>query len=80
MGRLVVMADATALLDQQLHQLGRAVLKAGGKVKSAAAKRRAEEQYLRYDRRRKLERQQAADAQIAALAKEAKGLPRSPRG
>ncbi|WP_417497319.1 RhuM family protein [Maricaulis sp.] len=80
LGRLVVMADATALLDQQLHQLGRAVLKAGGKVKSAAAKRRAEEQYLRYDRRRKLERQQAADAQIAALAKEAKGLPRSPRG
>jgi hypothetical protein len=78
-GRLVVMRDAQNLLDQQLRQLGRVVLKSGGSVSAADAKRLAEKQYEMFDRKRKLERQREADEHIAALAKEAKNLPRSRR-
>ncbi|MBZ9849130.1 virulence RhuM family protein [Mesorhizobium sp. CA14] len=79
MGRLVVMQDAQTLLDQQLRQLGRTVLRSGGSVKTSDAKRIAEVQYEKFDRQRKLERHQEADERIAALAKEAKKLPKSPR-
>ncbi|TPI45212.1 virulence RhuM family protein [Mesorhizobium sp. B2-9-1] len=79
MGRLVVMQDAQALLDQQLRQLGRTVLRSGGSVKTSDAKRIAEAQYEKFDRQRKLERHQEADERIASLAKEAKKLPKSPR-
>lgn len=78
-GRLVMMADARELLDRQLQQLGRAVLRGGGSVSADQAKARAEAQYLAFDRRRKLERRSAADARIAELAAEAKGLPKRPR-
>ncbi len=33
LGRIVVMADAQNLLDRQLQQLGRNVLKGGGSIK-----------------------------------------------
>lgn len=79
MGRLVVMRDAQNLLEQQLQQLGRTVLRAGGRVSASDAKARAERQYERFDAQRKLERQQEADEQIAALAREAKHLPKRPR-
>jgi hypothetical protein len=79
MGRLVVMQDAQSLLDQQLRQLGRTVLRSGGSVKASAAKRMAEAQYEEFDQQRKLERHRAADERIAALAKEAKKLPKTPR-
>jgi hypothetical protein len=79
MGRLVVMRDAQVLLDQQLHQLGRTVLRSGGSMKASDAKRIAEAQYEKFDQRRKLERHQEADERIAALAHEAKRLPKSPR-
>jgi hypothetical protein len=78
-GRLVVMQDAQNLLDQQLKQLGRAVLRAGGSVKSDDAKRFAEREYEKFDRQRKLERQMEADERIGALAKEARKLPKTPR-
>jgi len=79
LGRLVVMQDAQALLDQQLQQLGRTVLRSGGSVKASDAKRIAEVQYEKFDHKRKLERNQDADERIAALAKEAKKLPKMPR-
>lgn len=79
MGRLVVMQDAQTLLDQQLRQLGRTVLRTGGRVSATEAKRIAEKQYEKFDKQRKLERQQDADERIAALAKEAKKLPKTPR-
>ncbi|MDP1625589.1 MAG: RhuM family protein [Parvibaculum sp.] len=79
MGRLVVMQDAQTLLDQQLRQLGRIVLRTGGRVSASDAKRTAEKQYDKFDKQRKLERQQEADERIAALAKEAKKLPKTPR-
>lgn len=79
MGRLVVMQDAQILLDQQLRQLGRTVLRSGGSVKASDAKRIAEAQYDKFDRQRKLERHGEADERIAALAREAKKLPKPPR-
>lgn len=79
MGRLVVMQDAQTLLDQQLRQLGRTVLRTGGRVSASDAKRIAEGQYEKFDEQRKRERQQEADERITALAKEAKKLPKTPR-
>jgi hypothetical protein len=79
MGRLVVMQDAQSLLDQQLRQLGRTVLRSGGSVKASDAKRIAEAQYEKFDQQRKLERHREADERITALAKEAKKLPKTPR-
>ena len=78
-GRLVVMQDAQALLDRQLDQLGRTVLRSGGSVKTTEARRIAEAQYEKFDRQRKLERHREAEERIAALAKEAKDLPKPPR-
>ncbi|MGK9165953.1 virulence RhuM family protein [Inquilinus limosus] len=79
MGGLVVMKDAQDLLDRQLRQLGRVVLSSGGTVSASDAKRKAEEQYEKLDRKRKLERQREADEHIAALAREAKNLPKPRR-
>jgi hypothetical protein len=79
LGRLIVMQDAQNLLERQLHQLGRVVLRTGGTVKTTDAKRLAEEQYERFDRSRKLKRQQEADEAISVLAREAKNLPNAPR-
>lgn len=79
LGRLVVMEDAQNILDQQLQQLGRTVLRTGGQVKSSEAKRIAETHYEAFKTKRKLERQKAADEQIAALAREAKKLPKARR-
>lgn len=75
-GRLVVMADAQRLLDTQLAQLGRAVLKSGGRVSAGDAKQKAHSEYAKWDAARKAERHKLADESIAALAREAKKLPR----
>jgi hypothetical protein len=78
-GRLVVMKDAETLLDRQLTNLGRGILRSGGSVKSRDAKRIAEAQYEKFDQQRKLDRQREADERIATLAKEAKDLPKPPK-
>ncbi len=75
-GRLIVMQDAQNLLDRQLQQLSRVVLRTGGSVKASTAKRLAEKHYEKFDRRRKVERQREAGKKIVALAKEAKKLPK----
>jgi hypothetical protein len=79
-GRLVVMADARTLLDQQLANLNRNVLRHGGQVRMADAKLRAERAYEEFSAARKLARQQEADVAIQKLAGEAKSLPAKPRG
>ncbi len=65
------------LLDNQLQQLGRVALKSGGTVNADAAKRQAEDYYLKFDAARKLSRHREADAAIAVMASEAKSLLRS---
>lgn len=79
LGRLVMMEDAQQLLDRQLAQLGRAVLRGGGSVGAAEAKAHAEAQYRAFDTQRRSERRQEADAGIAELAAAARRLPRTPR-
>jgi len=78
-GRLIVMDDARALLDRQLQQLGRSILRHGGSIKAEDAKHRAEAEYLRFDGERKAERHLEADREIRALMREAKQLPKTPR-
>ncbi|PWK64320.1 RhuM family protein [Aminobacter sp. AP02] len=79
LGRLVVMLDAQDLLDRQLANLGRTVLRTGGSVSASAARQFAEAEYGRFDQARKLARQEAADRTIADLVKQSKGLPKAPR-
>lgn len=76
LGRLIVMADAGKLLDQQLRQLGRTVLSSGGRIKTENAKQHAEQEYVSFAARRKAERHAVADQAIHELAKAAKELPK----
>ncbi|HMN73295.1 MAG TPA: RhuM family protein [Rhodoblastus sp.] len=78
-GRIVVMRDAQELLERQLAQLGRAVLRGGGRISRSQADKAAEAEYEKFDQRRTIARRQEADERIAALAKEARTLPKSPR-
>ena len=79
LGRLVVMEDATRLLDQQLENLGRAVLRSGGSVSADAAKDHARAEFKRFSEQQKIERHKKADEHIAALVREAKQLPKGRR-
>ncbi|MGD9912800.1 MAG: RhuM family protein [Rhizobiaceae bacterium] len=79
LGRLVVMDDARRLLDDQLAGLGRTVLRDGGSIRAEDARQRAEAGYEKFDQARKQARHIEADEHIAALAKEAKTLPKTPR-
>lgn len=72
MGRLVVMADARRLLDDQLRNLGRVVLRGGGTVSAEAAKEKALREYEVWKGRQKALRHQQAEAAIAELAAEAR--------
>lgn len=76
-GRLVVMQDAADLMDKQLDNLGRAVLRTGGSRSAEQAKKLAHAEYEQFSEQRKLERQQADRERLNALAKEAKALPNS---
>ena len=77
LGRLVTMVDARRLLDDQLRNLGRVVLNAGGRIPAEAAKQKAHAEYQKFDEARRKSRKEAADAQIAALKAEGKKLPRT---
>lgn len=79
LGRLVIMADATRLLEQQLSQLGRAVLTSGGSIGMDTAKAHAEKQYEIFDAKRKAERHAEADRAMRALREADKSLPKARR-
>ena len=76
-GKLVVMADAERLLDQQLRQLNRAVLGGGGSVSTEDAKSHVKAEYRTFDEQRRLARKQRADAELAALSAEVRKLPKT---
>lgn len=80
LGRLVVIGDAERLLDQQLSNLGRALLRHGGSVSANDARRKAEVEYSRFAENRKMERHAEADRGISALARQARNLPKTRRG
>lgn len=76
LGRLIVMEDATRLLDNQLTGLGRSILRTGGSVKTETARRHAHAEYEKFDTARRRLRYQEADSDIADLARQAKRLPK----
>lgn len=80
LGRLVVIGDAERLLDQQLSNLGRALLRHGGSVSANDARRKAEVEYSRFAENRKMECHAEADRGISALARQARSLPKTRRG
>ena len=75
-GQLTTMVEAEELLDRQLQQLSRVVLKHGGKVKMATAKAFAEREYGKFKERQKAIRHQEADKTIAEIKLAQKKLPR----
>ena len=76
MGRLKLMSEATALLNQQLKALGRSVLRDGGRVAMSDAKRHAENQYARFKATQKQVKHEQASQAIAAIKTEQKALGR----
>lgn len=76
-GKLTLMAEASALLDSQLRQLQRPVLRTGGAVKHSTAERLAKASYARFDRQRRLAREMAAVEELAELKAADKELPKT---
>lgn len=73
-GKLTMMADAEHLLDRQLANLNRPVLRQGGKVKSSTAKQHAFHEYEKFNAKRRALRQADADANLSALKDQEKVL------
>lgn len=66
-GRLALMAEASALLDRQLENLGRIVLRSGGSVAMTDATRHAEREYAKFKSAQKRLRHEQADRDIAEI-------------
>ncbi len=79
-GQLTTMAHAESLLDRQLEQLHRVVLRHGGKVKMTTAKSFAEREYSKFKEKQKTIRHQEADQAIAEIKSEQKTLPKGKKG
>lgn len=79
LGKLATMSEAEQLLDRQLAQLHRQVLRHGGRVKMTEAKRHAEGEYEKFKAAQKRLRQIEADRTIAELKRTQKTLPKAPR-
>ena len=75
-GRLKLMDEAGALLDNQLKNLGRVVLRGGGSVSMTDARRHAEREYDKFKGVQKALRQTEADKAIAAIKSAQKSVSR----
>jgi hypothetical protein len=75
-GRLTRMAEAEALLDSQLKNLGRSLLQSGGSIRKADADTHAKQEYARYQTKLKELRHAEADQVIRDLKAVQKFLPR----
>lgn len=73
-GRLRTMAEAEHLLDKQLKDLGRGVLRTGGRVSMKDAKKYAERQYSIYKEALKKQRHAASDKMISEIKTALKNL------
>lgn len=76
-GRLTTMAQASRLLERQLHGLGRLILKSGGQIAHQTAETKAKSEYRRFDERRRAVRKALADEELAALKESEKDLPKT---
>ena len=75
-GRLKLMSEASGLLDAQLGNLGRSVLRSGGQIAMTDAKAHAEREYSKYKTALKIERHNEADRAIAEIKITQKSLPK----
>lgn len=75
-GRLTMMAEATALLESQLKGLGRVVLRSGGRISTATAKLHAEKEYEKFKTKLTAQRHLDADKTIAEINGSVKDLNR----
>jgi hypothetical protein len=73
-GRLKTMTEAAQLLDKQLKDLGRLVLRSGGRVSMKDAKKHAERQYDIYKEDLKKQRHEDADKAISEIKTALKNL------
>ncbi|HEX3486709.1 MAG TPA: RhuM family protein, partial [Micropepsaceae bacterium] len=78
-GKLTLMTEASALLDQQLRNLNRSVLRHGGTVKHSTAERVAKAAYTKFDKARRELRRIEAEHELAQLKATGKELPKSKR-
>lgn len=76
-GRLTSMAQASELLDRQLSNLGRVVLRSGGSVSMNDATRHAEREYGKFKAAQRQLRHDQADRDIAEIKAAQKGLNKS---
>jgi len=74
LGKLIIMADAVKLLDNQLSSLNRVVLRSGGRISSAAAKTSAENHFEKYKEKQRIARQEQANQNISELTQSANSL------
>lgn len=75
-GRLTLMSEASALLDQQLKNLNRAVLSHGGNMRHADAETKAKAEYQKFDAQRRAQRRLETERQLAELKQSDKALPK----
>jgi len=75
-GKLTTMSQASTLLDQQLRQLNRNVLRHGGNVKHSTAERIARAAYAKFDKQRRETRRIEAERELAELKAAGKELPK----
>lgn len=75
--KLTRMAEAESLLDAQLKQLNRPLLRHGGQVSRTDAERHIKTQYKTFNERRKLARKTESDAALSELRKAEKTLPKA---
>jgi hypothetical protein len=78
-GRLVLMEQASQLLDQQLVSLNRVVLNHGGSIRHEQAEARAKAEYKRFDEARRLARKEEADRALTELRATDNALPKPRR-
>lgn len=76
LGRLTLMAEAASLLDHQLANLGRNVLRHGGRVAMADAKSHAGREYEKFKIKLAAQRHKEADQAIAAIKEAQKSISR----
>ena len=78
-GKLTLMAEAESLLDAQLTNLNRAVLRHGGSKAHDAAQAHAKAEYAKFDAARRERRQLEAQEALRAIAASDKQLPKTRR-
>jgi hypothetical protein len=76
-GKLTAMREADVLLDQQLRNLHRNVLRHGGNIKHSTAERIAKAAYAKFDMARRKLRSETVAQELAELKAAMKDLPKT---